>query len=523
MKIKGLVFFLFIFLVTYSPVLSQTWGISLNTPDSEDGYTFFSDEGKAYLIDNCGGLINTWTTGFTTNHPKILANGHLLFLVSDRVIEKDWDNNIVNSVAHGDNTLFLKYEVELLPNGNYLCVGRRSFSFSQFGDLGYSLLGVSPDRIDVVVELDRNTGEIIWEWKIIDHVIQERNSLEPNFGILSENPQLLNMDAVSKADWTQQESFMINGMDYNPALDQIILSVRKMSEIVIIDHSTTTAEAASHTGGRYGKGGDILYRWGNPQNYNRGTADDRILYFQHNPNWITKGELEGHIICYNNGFKRPGYFYSTVPIISPLMDSEENYILDDTLAYLPPIAPIEYSDVHTNTFFYSSYTSGAQYLENGNIFITEGVNGRLLEINSEGEKVWEYNTPNVSYLFRAERYKPDYSGFEGLDLTPDGNVPLDFSNYACTLYGLNPTNNIVENLEAFEFEFIWSDQSLSILNLEQKNYNISIFNMYGQSIHQQSESISLQLSLEFLSPGMYVAKLTDSQSNKSMVRKIIIQ
>ena len=55
-----------------------------------------------------------------------------------------------------------------------------------------------------------------------------------------------------------------NGLDYNSALDQIALSCRGMNEVYIIDHSTTTEEAVGHTGGNAGKGGDILYRWGNP-------------------------------------------------------------------------------------------------------------------------------------------------------------------------------------------------------------------------------------------------------------------
>ena len=53
--------------------------------------------------------------------------------------------------------------------------------------------------------------------------------------------------------------------------------------------TTTTEEAASHSGGDYGKGGDILYRWGNPQNYSRG---DILMAFE---NFINQENEDGSI------------------------------------------------------------------------------------------------------------------------------------------------------------------------------------------------------------------------------------
>ena len=73
------------------------------------------------------------------------------------------------------------------------------------------------------------------------------------------------------ADWMHA-----NAVDYNEDLDQIMISAREFNEVWIIDHSTSTAEAASHSGGMYGKGGDLLYRWGNPEAYGRGDSTDRV-------------------------------------------------------------------------------------------------------------------------------------------------------------------------------------------------------------------------------------------------------
>jgi hypothetical protein len=43
--------------------------------------------------------------------------------------------------------------------------------------------------------------------------------------------------------------------------------------------------------------------------------------------------------------------------------------------------------------FYSNLISGAQRLKNGNTLITEGHGGRVFEVTSEGEIVWEYISP----------------------------------------------------------------------------------------------------------------------------------
>jgi hypothetical protein len=63
---------------------------------------------------------------------------------------------------------------------------------------------------------------------------------------------------------------------------------------------------------------------------------------------------------------------------------------------------------------YSSFVSSAQRLPNGNTLITEGQGGRLFEVTSQHEIVWEYLSPYtqkrrpMNMVYRAYRVPYDW-------------------------------------------------------------------------------------------------------------------
>jgi hypothetical protein len=184
-----------------------------------------------------------------------------------------------------------------------------------------------------------------------------------------------------------------NSVAYNAELDQIVLSIHNFSEIWIIDHSTTTAEAASHSGGRRGKGGDLLYRWGNPQAYRSGSKAEQRLFAQHCAHWIPAGlPGAGHLMVFNNGQGRPDGAYSSVDEIAPPLAADGTYQREEFLAFGPDKATWTFAAEDKSTFL-SMLISGAQRLPNGNTFICSGNQALLFEVTSDGEIVWVYKHP----------------------------------------------------------------------------------------------------------------------------------
>ncbi len=519
--------FLLCLILNYSVILMGqiNLGIHLNTEEATPSYTLFDTNNKTYLIDNCGEVVHQWNTFDMRYHSKLLPNGNIIFIQYGEIYEMNWEGEIVKQFSDNDPTIHLEYEVIVLPNGNYLCVGRKEFSYSDFANIGYQIpAGSSPSQIDVVVELDKDTGIIVWQWILGDHVIQERDANAPNYGVIKDNPQLLNMDVIATYDWENTESFMINGMDYNPELDQIILSVRKISEIVIIDHSTTTAEAASHTGGQSGKGGDILWRWGNPANYNAGTTADRYLYFQHNPKWITQGPHIGKISCYNNGLNRPGIpfgeGYSTVPLLEPQMDSEGHYLMDNEGAFLPAEPQLEIGKFTTGTDFFSGYTSGAEFMANGNIYITEGHLGRIFEVDPAGEMTWFYKIPGIYYIFRTQKYALDYVAFEGRDLVPMGQIPGTENDYVCNI--IEGTEDAPHSPNTFALMKI-DAAKYGLANQLERGFYYQIYNLQGVLLEKgQSASAYFELDLNGNPSGYYVLNVADKKTLHWQAFKVVV-
>ncbi|MCK4978771.1 MAG: aryl-sulfate sulfotransferase [Candidatus Delongbacteria bacterium] len=413
-----------------------------------EGYTLYApmDLVTTFLIDNYGRIINTWESQYRPNlGVYLLENGNLArtILTSDGnygVEIMTWDGEVVWEFFYTDEMYYQHHDIEPLPNGNILFLVRDIRTSSELVDAGRDPASISTARLwlEKIVEIQPtglNTGTIIWEWSLYDHLIQDYDPEKNNYGVVADHNELMNVNYTLD---TEREWLHANSIDYNSQLDQIIFNPRNIGEFWIIDHSTSTSEASSHTGGNSDKGGDILYRWGNPENYNAGSTSDKRFYLQHDARWVEEGfPGEGNITVFNNGEDRPDGNYSTVDEITPDIDQNGNYIIP-----LPgnPFGPADQTWVYKafpQTSMYSSQISGAHRLQNGNTIICEGISGHLFEVTPSSSIVWEYiapfnfgepdaqgQDPSDNRLFRCHRHRSDYPAFDGRDMKPQGYIEI---------------------------------------------------------------------------------------------------
>ncbi|HEU4718783.1 MAG TPA: aryl-sulfate sulfotransferase [Bacteroidia bacterium] len=524
---------------------TPTVGLIQHTGGEDGGYVLFApiSDTTTYLIDKCGKEIHSWTSAYRpgqsayfqadgtllragiTNNPDFVAGG------AGGIIEKlDWNSNVLWSYAVSDTSQCQHHDICALPDGNILVIAWEKKTQAEAiaagrnpAFLGSELWG---EKIVELQPVGNNSANIVWEWHLWDHLIQHYDSTKANYGIVGNNPQLVNINysGSTAADWAH-----FNSIDYNPALDQIVVSVHNLNEIWVIDHSTTTAEAAGHTGGNSGKGGDILWRWGNPAAYNHGNASNKMFFGQHNAHWITPGlPHENEIMVFNNGSGRPAGNYSTVEIISPPVDSAGNY--SSSLPYLPAAQDWIYADsVPAN--FYATNISGAQQLANGDVLICNGPAGTFFEIDSTMHTVWKYinpvsgtgilsqgSTPTGNLVFRSPFYYSSYSGFNSVALSAGQPIELNPYPYTCDLTGIKKTGD--ENV--FSIYPNPSDDVVHISSGHDPMKSLCVIDLSGRVAENIAvNGTSYDLPVNALSPGIYFLQVTTS-SGASVQRKLIV-
>lgn len=389
--------------------------------------------GQAVYLQEDGKLLRTERV----ENPRFQGGGQ-----GGRIREFDWSGQVTWEYVLSDDTQCLHHDIELLPNGNVLAIVWEARSkdeqIAAGRDPASAREGLWADAVIEIEPVRPVGGKIVWEWHAFDHLVQTRDETKPNFAkSASLRPERLDIAAASSErlsdadrrgererlrrigyvggdedgpprsvtpvgqdgpppgpgrpngpggrggenDWTH-----VNGLDWRADLDLIVLSSRNLSELWVIDHSTTSAEARTSSGGRHGHGGDFLFRYGNPRTM--GASGEQQLFVQHDPSWLANG----HLLVFNNGGR--GRAESSVDEIDLGLDAES---LASPLD-LARLAGAKRVWTYTASEIRSGHISGAQRLANGHTLITAGEPGLLREIDQDGTVVWDFLNPQKGDL-----------------------------------------------------------------------------------------------------------------------------
>ncbi len=526
--------------------------VSIQPELIQEGYNLIypHNQPNVYLLNNCGEVVHVWEDSIhfrPGNVAYILENGNLykakrpVQLESSAIgaggaggiIElRDWDNNLLWQMTLMDSLVRAHHDIAPLPNGNVLILSWERKSTTEIVLAGrdtFRYTGITELWPDFIIEVNPVLDSVVWEWHAWDHLVQEYDSTKQNFAKVSEHPERIHLNYDLREFGLKPDWMHTNAIDYHPELDQILLSIPNFNEIWIIDHSTTTEEARGHTGGKYGKGGDLLFRWGNPEAYQAGTEVDRQLFFQHDAQWIDDF-LEGahpyknKIGLFNNRVKEN---QSNINIINPIWNRElGNYGFDG--AFLP--SHFEQTITHPEpSKMFSSGLSSVQVLSNGNLLVCVGRQGYSFEMTPDGQVVWEYITPlkrgipiaqgevvelNDNITFRIKRYPIDFPAFVGKELNPKGLIELDEKSL-CEELAVS-----TEEL-AKEHAFILfpnpANQYLNIKFETSEERHIVLYNSIGQPVlGRKSNGTLTHLDLSMLANGIYLLAVNGRMHQKKI-------
>ena len=468
---------------------------------SFDGYALYNlqNQNTTYLIDKDQNIAHSWSCAVACNYTVLLKpNGNIVrggkysgnqltgAAIGGMVQEIDPSGTVVWEYIYSNANHCSHHDITLLDNGNVILTAwevKTAAECTQAGVQSPNSNGQWPTHF-IELEPDGIGGaSIIWEWHMFDHFVQDYDSSKDNYGVVSAHPELMDVNLLSVGggggggggyDW-----FHVNGVDYNAVLDQLVFSSRFLSEVIVIDHSTTSAEAASHSGGNSGMGGDFLYRWGKPSNYGSAGAQT-IAAAAHDPRWITDdGRPNGGMIQFFNNKGGSG----NSSVIDAISAPESGFIYTMTgNSY----GPSNYDWRH-ECLASSTGQSSHNRMSNGNTFVNVS-NEYMYEVDANDNLIWQYNA-GPTKAFRYECGDAGVIALLGVD--PCNLLSLSEETLGGIQFYPNPSKTGVFTIDG--------------VNVLDQDVLITVVDIYGNVVFEMNNAQEIDLSA--MTSGVYFATL----------------
>jgi Arylsulfotransferase (ASST) len=353
------------------------------------GFTLVPEEGEALvrLVNHLGHTVHRWNVD--ADRARLLPSCNLLVVhgtkwgikvkpwrdLREEVREYSWDGQVVwqhkvPDVAHHD--------VQRLDDGSTLLLYRtivpEEFQM-QIKDRERRRYKIRSDSVALV---DKNGG-MLWQWHAHEHLDLNYEGAGGMSHLAETNGGRHRMH-----DWTHINT--ISFLPPNKWFDDgdirfrpgnLLIHLRNWSQSLIVDRAT----------------GEKVWEYSG--DFQGGVGGG------HEAHMIPPGfPGAGNILLFDNG---------------RVTHAEQSLVIE----FAPPSKEVVwyYQD---GTRFFSKAAGSVQRLPNGNTFISQDKSGRLFEVNSSGEIVWEYQSKAETN--RAQRYPPTYCS-KLADLSPEMKRP----------------------------------------------------------------------------------------------------
>jgi Arylsulfotransferase (ASST) len=426
----------------------QSTPAALAAAQGDDLILYASSEStETYLVDATNQPVHTWPSAYKAGQSAfLLADGSILRGASINDLAPD--NRFVAAYRDGHNTIFniggiveriakdgtvlWTYEyysddyaphhvATVMPNGDLLMPVWRYHSEDDSIALGRDPKRVTSGGLwlDSLIEVrpkgDKG-GDIVWEWKSADHLIQDFDSSKANYGVVADHPEKIDIN-YGKGLNVPEDIMHVNSAYYIADLDQIVVTSYHYSELWVIDHSTTTEQAAGSSGGRSGHGGGLLYRWGNPWAYGHDVTDRFLLSAVHDPKWLADSR---HFIMYDNNTADHERGLdggdSMVVEIAPPLQPDGTYQLAEDGIY-GPAQPVSAADLGVQ----ATSVGTAQRFSDGRTLSCDCPNSETIWLDAQNKvsataSIWENTVKNAddTQVFRLVAYAKDDPGVQAL-------------------------------------------------------------------------------------------------------------